>query len=889
MTVRNLEWLFKPASVAVIGASPRDKSLGNLVLKNIIASGFDGPVYPINPHHTQIDDLTAYPSVYALPAVPDLAVICTPPATVPGLIRELGTKGTRAAIVLTAGLSNQNGPTGKTLQTEMLEEARPYLLRMLGPNCLGLLVPGVKLNASFSHLQARPGPIAFVSQSGALCTAMLDWADTRNVGFSHVVSLGNSADVDLGDTLEYLAGEPATGAIILYVEGVGRARKFMSALRAAARAKPVIVIKGGRANAGAQAARSHTGAMAGADNVFDAAIRRAGALRVQNIDELFDAVETLTHMRAIKGDRLAIFTNGGGPGVLAADAVSLAGGTLAALSDYTKSLLDQVLPGTWSHGNPIDIIGDATPDRFGAAARVLSQSPDIDAVLFSYAPTAASDSLSVAHALIEAFKVSPKPLFANWLGGGRMEAARRLFEMAHIPTFETPERAARAFLNLTEYRRNQSSLMETPSASFEPTINRAACRSIITRGLEAGSTMLSEEEAKSILANYGIPVVQTLLATDALDAVAKANGIGFPVALKLLSPDVSHKSDVGGVILNIASAHDLRLAAETIKQRLAEARPDARFDGFTIQKMIRRPRAIELIVGASVDPTFGPFILVGHGGTATEIVKDIAIGLPPLNHHLAHSMLAQTRVSKLLEGYRDVPPADVDAVSQALVQISRLLCDNPEIQEVDINPLLVDADGAIALDARIRISQTTANANSRLAILPYPEELSETVDIAGRKLTLRPIRPDDEEAHKRLLSETTPDDIRLRFFAFRPQFQHEDLARLTQIDYDREMAFIASECNDDGIAQTLGVVRTVTDPDNLRAEFALLVHSTAQKQGIGSALMRKMIDYTRSRGTRHLCAQILLENRNMLEFARRFGFELVPTGAGVMEATLDFS
>jgi acetyltransferase len=889
MTIRNLERLFQPRSVAVIGASPRLGSLGYLVLRNLIAGGFPGPLYPVNPRHTQIEGLTAYPSVSVLPERPDLAVICTPPASVPGLIKDLGDKGTRAAIVLTAGLSGQVGGAGKTLQAEMLDQARPFLLRILGPNCLGLLVPGAHLNASFAHVPAAPGGVAFVSQSGALCTAMLDWADTRGVGFSHVISLGNSADVDLGDTLEYLARDLSTGAIVLYVEGVTRARKFMSALRAAARAKPVIVIKGGRANIGAKAAHSHTGAMAGSDAVFDAAIRRAGALRVHDIDELFDAVETLTHMRSIQGERLAILTNGGGPGVLAADAVAVAGGRMADLSDDTVAHLDRVLPGTWSHGNPIDIIGDAPADRFGAAARVLALSPDLDAVLFSYAPTAASDSPSVARAMIEAFKGSQKPLFANWLGGRRMEEARHLFENAHIPTFDTPERAARAFLNLVDYKRNQQSLMETPPDSAEPGADRLACRSTIDDALAAGRTMLSEAEAKSILQNYGIPVVATAIVVDAEDALVKAREIGFPVALKLLSRDVTHKSDVGGVVLDIATEDDLRKAAETIRQRLTDSLPNARFDGYTVQKMIRRPRAVELIVGGSTDPVFGPFILIGQGGTATEIVKDIAIGLPPLNKPLARDMLAQTRISKLLGGYRDVPPADLASVSSILVQISRLMCDHPQILEIDINPLLVDANGAIALDARIRVDRTSSDAKTRLAILPYPDELCETIDWNGQTLTLRPIRPEDEPAHQRLLAETDPNDIRLRFFGFPGPFRHEDLARLTQIDYDREMAFVATVTEPDGIARTLGVVRAITDPDSISAEFAILVESRHKAHGIGTLLMKKMIDYTRNRGTQRLTGEILRENDAMLDLAQALGFKLSSKRPAVSEAVLDLT
>ena len=887
MTVRNLEHLFRPKSVAIIGASPRPKSLGNLVLANLIDGGFEGAIYPVNPHHAEIAGRKTYSSVDTLPEAPDLAVVCTPPASVPQIIGELGVKGTRAAVVLTAGLTDQMGPSGKTLQIEMLEAARPNLFRVLGPNCLGLIVPELKLNASFAHVPAAPGGLAFVSQSGALCTAMLDWAASREIGFSHVVSLGNSADVDLGDTLDYLARDTGTNAIALYIEGVTYARKFMSALRAAARAKPVVIIKGGRAKAGARAAHSHTGAMAGADNVYEAAFRRAGALRVQSIDELFDAIETLAHRRTIKGERLAILTNGGGPGVLAADAVALAGGKLAVLSGETTAELDKVLPATWSRANPIDIIGDAPPDRFCEAAKILSRSPDVDAILFSYAPTAVSNSREVAQATVSAFAGQATPVFANWLGGSSTEEARRLFEAAHIPTFETPERAARAFLNLVEYRRNQTALMEVASTDGNPQIDRPAATATISATISDGRTMLSEAEAKTVLTAYGIPTVRTVTAQNSDEALTKAKELGFPVALKLLSQDISHKSDVGGVVLDIGNEVELRVAAETIRRRLHESQPAARFDGFTVQQMIHRPKAIELIVGAAIDPTFGPILLVGHGGTATEVIKDISIGLPPLNSVLARDMISRTKVADLLAGYRDVPAAKLDSVALVLLQLSQLVAENPEITEVDINPLIADADGVVALDARIRVSKSVnVDPRARLAILPYPEELREIVGLDDNLIVLRPIRPEDEWAHKQFLSNADPDDLRLRFFGTLAPFKHEDLARLTQIDYDREMAFIASDESDEP-HRTLGVVRAVTDPDNIAAEFAIIVESGHKSQGLGTVLMNKMIAYLRGRGTKRIEGQILAENHKMLSFARSLGFREKLIGPGVVLATLD--
>lgn len=885
MTIRNLDRLFRPSTVAVVGASPRAKSIGNLVMRNLVAGGFKGAIYPVNPHHSEVEGRPVVPSVEHLPLAPDLAVICTPPATVPDIVRGLGAHGTRAAIVLTAGLSAAGEQGGPSLQMQMLEAAKPNLFRILGPNCLGLLVPGIGLNASFAHVPANPGGLAFVSQSGALCTAMLDWAQSRHVGFSHVISLGNSADVDFGDAIDYLARNDETKAIVLYIESISDARKFMSASRAAARVKPVIAIKGGRALEGSRAARSHTGAMAGADDVYDAAFRRAGILRVQDIDELFDIVETLTHVRQIAGDRLVIMTNGGGPGVLVADSVALSGGRLATLSPETIAKLDAVLPGTWSRANPVDIIGDAPIERFQAAAEIVVNAPEADGVIFSYSPTAVTDGSEIARATAPIFASGRRPVFANWLGGSSMEAARRIFEQARIPTFDTPERAAHAFLNLVEYRRNQMALLETPPASTRHRqVDEGTALDKISQALSAGQEMLSEADSKAVLASYGIPVVKTEVVSSAKDAVAAATRLGFPVALKLLSPDITHKSDVGGVVLDLANQSKVRAAAKAIKERLRIAAPNARFGGFTVQEMARRPGSVEVIVGAATDPTFGPVLLFGHGGTAAEVIKDRIIGLPPLNGALARDMVARTKVARLLAGYRDKPPADLDALAQVLVDLSQMLIDLPEIAEVDVNPLLVDSHGVVALDARIRVK--SASGAPRLSIRPYPRDLETTVTWDGRPITIRPIRPEDEPAHRRLLSGISPEDIRLRFFGYRSKFSHEDIARWTQIDYDREMALIATVHDPSGQARTLGVVRCICDPDNICAEFAILVDSSVKHRGLGRILMTRMIGYLRERGTAKMEGQVLADNEAMLGLVRSLGFKIETLDGEVRRATL---
>jgi acetyltransferase len=883
MTVRNLDRLFRPASVAVVGASPRTDSVGGIVMRNVVAGGFKGPVLPINPRHAEVAGLKAYARVAELPLAPDLAVICTPPATVPELVAELGARGTRAAVVITAGLGGIKDEAGVSLQDRMLQAARPNLFRILGPNCVGLIVPGIALNASFAHLPAAPGRLAFVSQSGALCTAVLDWAHSRGIGFSHFVSLGNSADVDFGDVIDYLANDPGTDAILLYIEAVTAARKFMSAARAAARTKPVIAIKAGRVVEGARAALSHTGAMAGADDVYDAAIRRAGALRVYDIDELFDAVETLAYARALPGERLAILTNGGGPGVLATDALVASGGTLAKLEDATIARLDAVLPANWSRANPVDIIGDAGPERFRAATELLLSAPEADAILFAYAPTATADPNAISAAVVEAMKGARRPVFATWLGGRTMDAARARFAEAGIPTYDTPEKAARAFLHLVSYRRSQAALMRTPPAAAAGRAPDAgAARRVIAQALAEGRTVLSEPESKGVLAAYGIPVVATRSARDTDEAARLAAEIGYPVALKLLSPDVSHKSDVGGVVLDLPNEAALRAAAKQIHDRLAELRPGARLAGYSVQEMARRPGAHELIVGATVDATFGPVVLFGQGGTAAEVIGDRAVALPPLDALLARDLVSRTRIAKLLAGYRDRPAADLDAICGVLVRLSQLVADMAEVCEIDINPLYADAQGVVALDARMRIAPAPeGDPTRRLAIRPYPQELEETITIDGRPVVLRPIRPEDEPAHRAFLATLSPADVRFRFFGMVRDFRHDQLARWTQIDYDREMAFIAAA---DG--RTLGVVRTVTDPDNQRAEFAIVVAGAVQNKGLGHALMSKMIAYARARGTELLAGQVMADNERMLGLMRTLGFTLEFAGHNTYDARL---
>lgn len=887
MTTRNLSQMFQPKSVAVIGASQRERRVGTTVLQNVIDGGFTGEIYPVNPKYSSLADRKCYRDVSDLPQAPDLAIVCTPPETVPGLIRDLGERGTRAVVVLTSGLARERDRHGVTLQERMLQHAKPHVLRILGPNCIGLLSPGIGLNASFAHMGARPGKLAFVSQSGALTTAVLDWADAREIGFSHFVSLGDSADVDFGDMLDYLASDPGTDAILMYMESIRDARKFMSAARAAARNKPVVVIKSGRVPEGAQAAASHTGAMAGADDVYDAAIRRAGMLRVDTTDELFAAVETLARLRPFWGDRLSIMTNGGGAGVMATDALVLDGGKLARLSDKTRAALDTALPTTLGRVNPVDIGGDADLARYTGTLAALCEDPETAAVLFIQAPTAVMPSLDVANALAALPKPS-KNIFTCWLGGETAERARRICREAGLPTYDTPENAARAFLEAVNYRRNQSLLMETPPSippGFAPDVARV--RAIIDGVMREGRTLLSEPEAKGVLAAYGIPVVETLVAETPEQAGALAQGLGFPVAVKLVSPDITHKSDVGGVVLNVETAEQACDAARQIRKRALAAKPDARVTGYSVQRMANGAEAFELIVGVATDNVFGPILLFGQGGTAVEVIADRTIGLPPLNLNLARDMVARARVSKLLAGYRNRPPADHEAIYLTLVKLSQLVCDVPEIAELDINPLFADAHGVLALDARIVARKPASAGHGRLAIRPYPQELESTVDAGGKPVRVRPIRPEDEPAYNAFFHTLTPQDVQFRYFGLIKELSHSQMARVTQIDYDRAMTFVATERDEQGNTRLLGVVQALADPDNTVAEFAVTVSPAAQGRGLGRALMEHIVDYSRRRGTGELIGYVLTANTRMLTLARHLGFvEDKEMEAGVLHIRL---
>jgi acetyltransferase len=881
VTTRNLDALFAPRSIALVGASNRGGSVGAVLARNLLESGFCGPVLPVNPHETSIRSALCYASIADLPIAPDLAVIATPSSTAPALVAELAARGCRAVVVISAGFGEAGG-AGADLRQRALDAARPSLTRIVGPNCLGVLSPPAGVNASFAQLTPRSGELALVTQSGAIVTAVLDWAQARGYGFSRIATLGDMADVDFGDMLDYLALDPATKGVLLYVESITHARKFMSAARACARLKPVTVVKAGRSAAGAKAALSHTGALAGSDAVCDAAFRRAGLLRVYELREMFDAMTTLSSGMHVRGDRLAVLTNGGGAGVLAVDAMDAHGAQLAELAPDTLAALNAALPAAWSKGDPVDILGDAGPDRYSAALEALLADPGVDAVLAMNCPTAVTDSAAAADAVVKVVQSRARrpAVLTAWLGDASQVEARARLAKARLPTHETPDEAVRAFSHLAEHARNQQLLMHAPSGRAETAPDRDAVRQVIEAARAEGRDVLSDLEAKAVLGAYGVPILATERAASPAEAARAALAMGGPVALKILSPDISHKSDVGGVMLDLP-ADGVEAAAEAMRRSVSAARPQARLEGFLVQPMARRPGAHELIAGMASDPTFGPIVLFGAGGVAVEVEADRAIGLPPLNAPLALDMIGRTRIARRLRGYRDRPATDVEAIGDVLIRLARLATDFPEIAELDINPLLADAAGVLALDARIRT--TDAAGAVRPAICAYPARLTHERVVDGEPLTIRAIRPEDAGGLIDLVGRCDAEDARMRFHSAMPRLPQSLAARLSQLDYDREMALAAV----DGDGQILGVARLAADPQGEEAEFALLVRTDRQHHGLGHVLMLELIAYARARGLGRLWGAILRNNRRMIDLVTHLGFELgADEDASLTRATL---
>jgi len=874
-----LDRLFRPRSVAVFGASDRTGAVGTEVYRNLLKGGFSGPVYAINPKRRRLRGAPSYPDLEAVGHPVDLAVIATPAATVPGIIRRCGEYGVRAAVVLSAGFA-EAGPQGAALTEAMLEAARRHRVRVMGPNCLGIMVPPTGLNATFSKNAARPGELALVSQSGALCTAILDWAIEREVGFSAVVSLGNAAEISFGDLLDYLALDPATRAILLYIEGVKRPRRFMSGLRGAARLKPVVVVKAGRHRQGVQAAVSHTGAMVGFDDVFNAALERAGAVRALTVGQLFAAAQVLaTGMRA-PGGRLAVVTNGGGPGVLAADRAVDLGLDVAELSQETLGRLDKFLPAHWSHGNPVDILGDAPPERYQQALEATLADPGVDGVLAILTPQAMTAPLKAARQVVQAAKGTEKPVLACWMGGAQVASARRLYARSRLPHFRTPAAAVEAYAYLSHHHRNQQSLLQVPGPlgrRSEPDAEGA--RLIIEGALAERRTTLTTVESKAVLAAFGIPVVRAVEARTAAEALVVAESVGFPVAMKVASPDITHKADVEGVRLGVANAAQVRTVFNELVEAAKARMPDARVTGVTVEPMARAPHGRELMVGVVRDPVFGPAIAFGAGGSAVEIVRDRAVALPPLNAFLARRLMDHTRAAKLLGPFRNLPAADLGKVAEVLMRVSELVCELPQVLEMDINPLLADEHGAVALDARITVDPHARQAGryDHMAIHPYPADLESRFQLAdGTDITVRPIRPEDAGIEQAFVRGLSAESKYFRFMHALNELTPETLVRFTQIDYDREMALIAV-AGREGEETELGVARYMTNPDGETCEFALVVADAWHHKGIGSRLMLRLIEIAGSRGLTTMEGEVLADNARMLGLVRDLGFSVRPS------------
>lgn len=877
MSAHYLASLFTPKSVALFGASERKNSVGEIVFRNLISSGFKGKVYAINPKHKQVQGQQAYASLKDIGGTVDLAVVATPAKTIPAIVEACGEHDVKMMLILSAGF-RETGPEGRRLEDQVVQLTKRYGIRLMGPNCLGIMRPDKGLNITFGNNNAKPGNLAFVSQSGAICTAILDWAEENGIGFSTVVSTGIAADLDFGDYLDYLVSDPATNSILLYIEGIKDARRFMSGLRAAARIKPVIVLKVGRHAAGAEASMSHTGALVGSDETFSAALSRSGVLRVTSISQLFSAAKALSSRYRGASDQLVIITNGGGPGVMAADRATDLGLTLSKLSPETTKALNGVLPSVWSHGNPVDIIGDATPERYQQAVEICLKDPGVDGAIVILTPQAMTEPTKVAEALIESAQKCAKPMLTSWMGGSQVEQARQLFTKARVPNFRTLENAVEAFSFMAAYNRNQGLLMQTPAkitrSLDQPDVEGA--RLIIEGALDEQRKVLTEPESIAILRAFRIPAVPNGVAHSANEALIIAESIGFPVAMKVLSNDISHKSDAGGVRLNINSAQVVRSTYRDLVETVSKKQPNALISGVTVEQMHRSSNARELMIGIIRDPVFGPVISFGTGGTNVEVMGDSAVALPPLNRSLAADLIQRTKAHKLLGKFRDMPPVDIEVLIDILLYVSNMACELPWIQEMDINPLIVDDKEVVAVDARIRVDypKPSTDPYNHLAIHPYPAHLVENYQLPdGTDITIRPIRPEDAEIEQRFTHDLSKEAKYFRFMSALQELTPDMLVRFTQIDYHNEMALIVVRQTRSG-EEEIGVGRYVTNLDKKSCEFALVVSDKWQRKGIAHLLMLKLMDIARDRGLSKMEGEVLSNNFKMLELVKSLNFEV---------------
>ncbi|MBZ5648384.1 MAG: bifunctional acetate--CoA ligase family protein/GNAT family N-acetyltransferase [Acidobacteriia bacterium] len=873
-----LDAIFAPRSVAVIGATEKAGTVGRAVLWNLITSPFGGSVFPVNPNRPHVLGIKSYPGIKDVPEAVDLAVVITPADTVPGVIRDCAERGVRAAIVISAGFK-ETGPAGAELERQVLYEARRGRMRIVGPNCYGVMVPPRGLNATFSHAVAHSGRIAFVSQSGALCAAVLDWSLREQVGFSAFASIGSMLDVGWGDLIYYLGDDPRTSAIMLYMESVGDARSFLSAAREVALTKPILIIKAGRTQAAAQAAASHTGSLTGSDEVLHAAFRRCGVLRVDTISDLFHMAEVLAKQPRAKGNRLAIVSNAGGPGVLASDALMSGGGELAVLAPETIDELSKFLSPHWSHGNPVDTLGSATAEVYTQALRTVAKDPNADALLAVLVAHGMADTTKAAE-LVKGFVGElGKPILASWMGGADVEAGEHILNSANIPAFPYPEVAAHMFNYMWRYSYNIRGLYETPTATDIESHDAERAAAIVRKARAGGRTLLTEYESKQVLEAYGIPTVRTMVAASADEAVSFARIIGFPVVLKLHSETVTHKTDVGGVKLNLASDTEVRAAFEAIRKSVAEKAGAEHFLGVTVQPM-EKMEGYEIIVGSSLDPQFGPVLLFGAGGQLVEVFEDRALALPPLNTTLARRMMEQTRIHKALKGVRGRAAADVNALEQLLVRFSYLVVEQRWIREIDINPLLVSPERMLALDARMVLHGPEVREEElpALSIRPYPSQYAGPWTMRdGMPVTIRPIRPEDEllmiEFHKGLSERS----VYLRYFnalKLSQRIAHDRLMRICFIDYDREMALVAEHKKEDGTREIVGVARLSKLHGLNEAEVAVLISDLYHHRGLGTELLRRVLQFGRDEKLDSASASFLEENLEMARIADKLGFKV---------------
>ena len=877
LSLRTLDKIFNPTSIAVIGASDRESSVGYRLFRNLIGVGYRGVVYPVNHKHPSIQGIEAYPSVDKLPRQVDLAIIATPAETVPGIVEQCGKAGIQGIIIVSAGFK-EIGTEGKALEQRILETRKKYNMRIIGPNCLGIIRPHRRLNASFAAKMALPGNIAFISQSGALCTAILDWANSENIGFSNFVSIGSMIDVDYGDLIDYFGSDPQTRSIIMYIEGLTNARKFMSAARHFARTKTILVVKAGKYSESAKAATSHTGSLTGEDEVYDAAFRRAGLIRVEEIEDLFNCSEVLQMQPNPKGPNVAIITNAGGPGVMATDALIARGGKLAELMPKTTQALDQILPNYWSRGNPIDILGDATPERYAEVIKICRQDDNINGILIIFTPQGITNPAEAAMAVVEACKGASRTILTSWMGEQDVEEANEILNRNGLPTYSTPERAIKTYTYMYQYTRNLAQLYETPEelpielhTPAQPLLN------IMRKASKEEREILTEIEAKAFLEAYGIKTVKTKLVKTEGEAVSTAKQLGYPAVLKVYSPQITHKTDVGGVMLNLQNDLELREAYRKIFENVKKNAPSAEIQGVTVQNMIAKKEGYEVIIGSKKDPIFGPIILFGMGGIMVELFQDRAIGFPPLNQNLARRIMERTKVYELLKGFRGLPPANIKRLEEVMVKFSEMLVDLPHIKEIDINPLVVDSEDVVAVDARIAIDRSLLyeklSPHEHLIISPYPKKYEREWKLKdGRPVFLRPIKPEDEPLESELWKTFSEETQRFRFFSPMRTWSHVTLVKYTNIDYDREIAIIA-ELTEQGEKKMIGVVRMIMEPPDFKtAEVAIVVGDPWQGLGLGSRMMDFIIEIAKDRKLETVYGLVLRDNNRAIELFKEKGF-----------------